>query len=136
MIALQTNRRLWSIWKDDFQWTVPITFVGSICGGGVLAVAYAMLGLPGVGLVSLPVLAIGYSFHLYTIHTRAQVEQLDRLHALAAEFQIPIEKLSDYFENLHTGLDNLHPDQRRVLELATRQTERVSELVREVATVR
>ena len=48
-------------------------------GGSALAAAYQSTGVLGVAVFALPVLAIGYSFRLYTDHTRVYVDSLENL---------------------------------------------------------
>lgn len=77
MITLQTGQSPLAIWKQDFQWSVPISIIGGIIGGGALALAYSMFGLLGLGVFFLPVLLTSYSFRLYVNHTKVYVEQLE-----------------------------------------------------------
>ena len=77
VISLQTGRHPAAIWRQDFRWTIPITVLGGILGGGILALAYEMFHLPGLLLVFLPVLSTGYAFRLYVNHTREYVNQLE-----------------------------------------------------------
>ncbi len=79
MIVLQTGQQPVAIWRQDFQWSVPISIVGGVIGGGALALAYSMFGGLGLGVFFLPVLLTGYSFRLYVNHTKGYVEQLERL---------------------------------------------------------
>lgn len=77
VIALQTGRRPVDIWRQDFSWGVPINILGSILGGGSLAMAYQMQSLLGVLVFLLPVLAISYSFRLYVSRTKTYVNELE-----------------------------------------------------------
>jgi putative nucleotidyltransferase with HDIG domain len=78
-ITLQTGRPALEIWKQDFQWAMPISIVGGVLGGGAIAMAYSMFGLPGLLVFSLPVLLTSYSFRLYVRNTRGYVNRLEQL---------------------------------------------------------
>lgn len=77
VISLDSKRHPIKIWAQDWQWTMPITMVGGILGGGALAVAYTIAGMMGVALFTLPVIATGYAFHLYHENLRSYVDQLE-----------------------------------------------------------
>ncbi len=79
VIALQTRRRPLEIWKQDFQWTVPITILGGVIGGGVLAAAYQMFWLFGILVVFLPIISTSYSLRLYVMNTKVYLKRLERL---------------------------------------------------------
>jgi putative nucleotidyltransferase with HDIG domain len=79
VITLQTSRPPLMIWKQDFQWAVPISIVGGVLGGGAMAIAYQMFGLPGLLVFSLPVWLTSYSFRLYVRNTRGYVNRLEQL---------------------------------------------------------
>lgn len=77
VIHLQTARPLLDIWRQDWQWTYPITLASSLIGGGGIAFIYDLTGSSGVSIFMLPILATGYAFHLYTHRMRSYVEQLE-----------------------------------------------------------
>lgn len=77
MIALQTKQAPRTIWQQDFQWSVPISIIGGVIGGGALALACSMFALLGFGVFLLPVLMTSYSFRLYVKNTSGYVEQLE-----------------------------------------------------------
>jgi putative nucleotidyltransferase with HDIG domain len=79
VLTLQTGKSPAEIWKQNFQWSVPISILGGIIGGGALAVAYDLAGLLGVVIFFLPVLSIGYSFRLYANNSRKFIDQLEQL---------------------------------------------------------
>jgi putative nucleotidyltransferase with HDIG domain len=79
VISLQNGVPLVEIWKQDFQWSVPITLAGLSVGGSALAVAYQTGGVPGAAVFALPVLAIGYSFRIYANNMRGYVDTLEQL---------------------------------------------------------
>lgn len=79
VISLQGRRPLIEIWKEDFQWSMPITLAGVMVGGSALALAYQYAGIPGAAVFALPVLAIGYSFRLYANNMRGYVDSLENL---------------------------------------------------------
>jgi putative nucleotidyltransferase with HDIG domain len=79
VISLQNGVPLIKIWKEDFQWSVPITLVSLLVGGSALAVAYQIAGVPGAAVFALPVLAIGYSFRMYANNMRVYVNSLENL---------------------------------------------------------
>jgi PAS domain S-box-containing protein len=89
VIGLQTGRRATQIWRQDFQWGLPIAILGGIIGGAGLALGYEGLGLIGLAVFMLPVLATGYAFHLYVHNTRGYVNQLEQMNqSLAAVNQL------------------------------------------------
>lgn len=77
VISLDTKRHPRQIWMEDWQWTMPITMVGGILGGGALAMAYTVAGAMGLGLFAFPVVATGYAFHLYHENLRTYADQLE-----------------------------------------------------------
>ena len=81
VMALQTGLNPLIIWQQDFQWGVPINFVGGVFGGMLLALAYEKLGLSGLIVFFLPVLSIGYSFRMYVNHTKRYVSRLEEVNA-------------------------------------------------------
>jgi putative nucleotidyltransferase with HDIG domain len=79
VLSVQTGRKPLEIWKGDFGWSVPISILGGVFGGGALAWAYGVLGAFGVLVLFLPVLSTGYSFRLYVSNTKGYLNQLERL---------------------------------------------------------
>lgn len=77
MISLQSGRRPFQIWRQDFEWTVPVTLTASVLGGGILALAYSTFGIGGLLLTFLPVGATGYAFRLYADNIRSYASQLE-----------------------------------------------------------
>ncbi len=77
VIYLQTGSDIIPLWRQNFQWGVPITILGGVVGGGGLAVGYAGLGTLGLVIFMLPVLATGYAFHLYVHNMKGYVVQLE-----------------------------------------------------------
>jgi len=79
VLSVQTGRKPLTIWKQDFGWSMPISILGGVFGGGALAWAYGVLGPYGVIVLFLPVLSTGYSFRLYVSNTKGYLEQLELL---------------------------------------------------------
>ncbi|HBY99531.1 MAG: HD-GYP domain-containing protein [Ardenticatenaceae bacterium] len=79
VITLQTGRSPVEIWKQDFQWSVPVNIIGGIIGGGVLALAYQMFAILGLVVFFLPVLSTGYSFRLYVANMKDYVNKLEEV---------------------------------------------------------
>jgi len=77
VIHLQTGRAVLDIWRQDWQWTYPITVASGVIGGGGIAMIYEMAGSVGLGIFMLPILATGYALRLYLAHTRSYVDQLE-----------------------------------------------------------
>ena len=77
VIALQTGRNAFEIWRRDFLWAVPISVLGAVLGGGGLALAYEMFGVLGLVVFFLPVLMTGYAFRLYVANTKVYVNELE-----------------------------------------------------------
>ena len=157
VITLQTGQRPLLIWRSEFEWTVPITLLGSVVGGGILASAYALLGLTGIAIAYLPVVTTGYSFRLYTSHTRTYVQKLETLNTelgqaneqlrreddlkdgllrnVTHELKTPIAILSGYIEILRMDSDTLPPEQQEIVQIAATQADRVTEIVRQVIAI-
>lgn len=76
VIGMQTGERLVSIFRQNFQWSMPITVLGGIVAGGGLALAYGLLGGFGFAFFLLPVLATNYSFQVYVDNMKVNVAQL------------------------------------------------------------
>jgi putative nucleotidyltransferase with HDIG domain len=79
VLTLQTGRKPFEIWRQNFQWAAPIAILGGVLGGGALALAYEMFSVLGIGVFLLPVLLTSYSFRLYTSHTKEYVNKLEQL---------------------------------------------------------
>ena len=77
VISLQTGQSPLRIWTSNFQWSAPISILGGVIGGGSMSLAYASFGLFGFAVFLVPVVSTGYSFRLYTQHTRRYVDQLE-----------------------------------------------------------
>lgn len=77
VIHLQTARPLLEIWRQDWQWTYPITLASGLIGGGGIAFIYGTTGVIGVSIFMLPILATGYAFRLYAHRMRSYVDQLE-----------------------------------------------------------
>ena len=78
-IALQTRQNPLRIWSDNFRWAAPINILAMAIGGGGLALGYIRLGLLGLGVFLLPVLATSYSFRLYIQRTKVQMARLEEI---------------------------------------------------------
>ncbi len=76
VIAIQTKRNPLTIWQQNFVWTVPITLIGSVIGGGGLALACAQMGTLGVAVFCLPIFTIGYAFRIYANNMQTHVDKL------------------------------------------------------------
>jgi putative nucleotidyltransferase with HDIG domain len=79
VIALQTERHALDIWKQDLQWSAPITILGGVIGGGALALAYEMFHTLGLAVFLFPVLATGYAFRVYVANTKGYVNKLEEV---------------------------------------------------------
>jgi putative nucleotidyltransferase with HDIG domain len=79
VLYLQTGKPVVEIWVQNFQWSVPISILGGVLGGGALAVANELAGIWGVLIFFLPVVSIGYSFRLYANRSRDFINQLEQL---------------------------------------------------------
>lgn len=79
VITLQTGQHPWHIWKQDFQWSAPISIAGGVLGGGTLGLAYGLFGPLGLIALFLPVLSTGYAFRLYVKHTKDYVKRLEEM---------------------------------------------------------
>lgn len=102
VIRLQTGRHLLEIWRQDWQWTTPISIAGGIMGGGALAFAYTVTGGAGLLVYMLPVVATGYAFRLYVDHTRTYVDQLEsvnqRLEATNLDLLYTLSSVIDAYD--------------------------------------
>jgi putative nucleotidyltransferase with HDIG domain len=77
VIWLQTGRSPWLLWKQDFQWSMPITILGGVLGGGALGIAYQNFGMIGTAVFFVPLISIGYSFRIYANNMRGVVNKLE-----------------------------------------------------------
>ena len=77
VIHLQTGRRFIDIWRQDWEWSYPITLASSVIGGAGIAFAFEKVGIVGLGIFMMPIIATGYAFHLYANRTRSYVDQLE-----------------------------------------------------------
>jgi putative nucleotidyltransferase with HDIG domain len=77
IISIQTQRNPLKIWQQDFVWTVPITFIGSVVGGGGLALACSQMGGFGVAVFCLPIFMISYAFRMYSSNMQSYVGKLE-----------------------------------------------------------
>jgi putative nucleotidyltransferase with HDIG domain len=77
VIHFHTGRPMLEIWRQDWQWTYPISIGSGIIGGGGIAYIYETTGLIGLSIFMLPLLATGYAFQLYTNRMRSYVDQLE-----------------------------------------------------------
>ena len=77
VIHLQTGRRFIDIWRQDWEWSYPITIASSVIGGAGIAFAFEKVGIVGLGIFMMPIIATGYAFHLYANRTRSYVDQLE-----------------------------------------------------------
>ncbi|MBI5934775.1 MAG: HD-GYP domain-containing protein [Chloroflexi bacterium] len=95
VISLQTKRNPREIWRQDFEWTIPITVVGYAIGGGILALAYGMFGILGTVIFLLPILSTSYAFRLYKNNMKVYVENLEGLNTELQETNLDLlESLS------------------------------------------
>jgi putative nucleotidyltransferase with HDIG domain len=99
IITLQTGQRPLHIWKQDFQWAVPIAVIGGVLGGGALALAYKMFHFHGVAVFFLPILATSYSHRLYVRKTQENVSKLEQLNR-------ELERANQELENVNLNLEN------------------------------
>lgn len=93
-VALQTGRSPLAIWSENFRWAAPINILTMAVGGSALALGYTRIGLLGVAVFLLPVLATSYSFRLYVQRTKAQMARLEEIIAeRTAELRTANEEL-------------------------------------------
>lgn len=92
VISLQSGKRTWAIWREDFLWAVPITVGGGTIGGGMLALSYELFTYLGVAVFFLPILAISYSFRLYVKNTKVYMEKLEEVNEQLEEANMRLEK--------------------------------------------
>jgi putative nucleotidyltransferase with HDIG domain len=77
VIALQTDKSPFQIWRQDFQWAAPIAILGGIIGGGALALAYDLFKVLGLAVFLFPIIATSYSYRLYANNMRDYVNKLE-----------------------------------------------------------
>jgi putative nucleotidyltransferase with HDIG domain len=92
VISLQTGKQPLYIWKQDFQWAVPISVLGGVLGGGALALAYERFGPLGVTIFFLPVISTGYSQRLYVKKTRDAMNNLEKANDALEQANETLEK--------------------------------------------
>lgn len=94
VVSLQTGQRPFQVWNQNFRWAAPINILTMAIGGAALALGYTRLGLLGVAVFLLPVLATSYSFRLYVERTKAQMVHLEEIIAeRTAELRAANEEL-------------------------------------------
>jgi len=79
VISLQTGQSLADLWKRDYAWEAPVSLLGGIIGGSILALTYETTGILGILVFLLPILAIGYSFRIYKNNMKEYVDNLETL---------------------------------------------------------
>jgi putative nucleotidyltransferase with HDIG domain len=79
VLTIQTGQSPIQIWRQMFEWGIPIGIVSGVIGSGALAIAYDMLNVVGFLVFLLPVIATSYAFRLYVNHTRQYVDQLEEV---------------------------------------------------------
>lgn len=77
VVSLQTSRSLLDILRQEWGWSYLIALAGGVIGGGGIAFAYETVGIIGLGIFMLPIMATSYAFHLYVNQTRSYVDQLE-----------------------------------------------------------
>jgi putative nucleotidyltransferase with HDIG domain len=75
--CLQTGRPLLAWWRKELARDISMALTGGVLGGGVLALAYNLIGVLGALVFFLPILSLSYSFRLYTGNMRAVVRKLE-----------------------------------------------------------
>ena len=66
IVALVQQANAWRIWQRTYLWTTITHLVGFVPLGAIIAVIFAHIGIPGVGLFLVPLMLARYSFKLYT----------------------------------------------------------------------
>ena len=66
IVALVQRANAWRIWQRTYLWTTITHLVGFVPLGAIVAVIFAHIGIPGVGLFLVPLMLARYSFKLYT----------------------------------------------------------------------
>lgn len=79
VVALQTRRPVFQIWKQNVSWAVPIGILGMIIGGGGLALGYQIADVLGLVVFFLPIALTTYAFRLYVQQTKTQMAHLEEI---------------------------------------------------------
>jgi signal transduction histidine kinase len=85
IVALQTGRPIFEIWRQNVSWAVPISILGMIVGGGGVALGYQIAGFLGLAVFFLPVPLTIYAFLLYVRQTKTQMKHLEEIIAERTE---------------------------------------------------
>jgi putative nucleotidyltransferase with HDIG domain len=104
VIALQTGKSPFEIWKINFQWAATIQIVGCIFGGCTLAVAYEKFSVLGLAVFFLPVISIGYSHRLYVNHTKKYVDDLENTRDNLKKVNQELEAVNLELDETNIGL--------------------------------
>jgi putative nucleotidyltransferase with HDIG domain len=88
VISLQTGRSPQQIWEHDFRWSAPISVIGGVIGGGVLAWAYDKFQFAGIAVFFLPILATSYSFRTYVNNMKGYVDKLEDMNLTLGEINL------------------------------------------------
>lgn len=77
VISIQTGRPAMEIWRRDISWQAPVSVIGGILGGGILALSYGKLQIFGILIVLMPILATSYAFRAYKNNMQGYVDGLE-----------------------------------------------------------
>jgi putative nucleotidyltransferase with HDIG domain len=115
IIFLQTGQSPIMIWKRDFRWQSKIAIIGGILGSGFLAVGYNSLGILGIAIVLLPILATSYAFRLYKNNMKVYVEGLESLNTELKETLSALEKSNQELTDSNQAVRRLNADLYKAL---------------------
>lgn len=77
MIAIQSGRQPFAIWRENFAWAAPMSVATMAIGGGALAIGFRALGYTGLVVFFLPVALSAYAFRAYITRTQAVMASLE-----------------------------------------------------------
>lgn len=110
VISLQTGRSAIEIWNRDIRWQAPLSILGGILGGGILALAYNIFGIYGVLTVLLPILSTSYAFRLYKNNMKVYVEGLENLNSELKETLAALEESNQELTEANHAVGRLNTE--------------------------
>lgn len=108
MIYLQNGARPLDIWKDH-RWAMSINILVTSIGGGLLAFSLNQFDWWGVAIFFLPIMLSAYSFRLYVIRAREQMNHLEEM----------VEQRTRALAEVNKTLADLHREKDAFLAVLT-----------------
>ncbi|MCC7363896.1 MAG: HD-GYP domain-containing protein [Dehalococcoidia bacterium] len=102
VMALASGNSYVAVYRENFPWLIP-HYAGLGALGGGLAAAYDIFGVPGVVILSLPLLLSRYSMKQVLDQTRENVLRLEKSNQQLQGAYIEIRSMSEELSSAYTG---------------------------------